>query len=430
MPGMAGSYGPLGARAGALLAAEDRRLLMVLQKKALRYFLDNQLPNGLVLDRQSNLGDLRPSGICSTSATGMGLIALALASSPTYGLLTPEEAAGRVGRALRTALDRLPRDGGMFPHFVFPESVAPWGDDPVSTIDSSWLVAGGLWASAFLGDRGLWVLAEELYDRIDWAYWSAPMTDLGPGQIRHGKGRDGGLLGSWDRLNGETIFMYVLAAGAREGRHLPAESYRSLQTFDGTAGGIRFNNADLGLFVFQYGMDLLDLRRWRSPVGPDLWAEAALAAAANREVCRGAASDFATYEHYWGLSAGDGPGAGEETDTYQIYSPSGPIDGTAHLTATLASVSHDPEGVLENLRRASDEQRLAPLGRYGFSNVNLDRRWVGRDMVGIDAGAAILAVDNYLQGDRVRLGFHGLPMVQKGLERLGFVPPPAARRAS
>jgi hypothetical protein len=97
------------------------------------------------------------------------------------------------------------------------------------------------------------------------------------------------------------------------------------------------------------------------------------------------------------------------------------VDGTAHLTATLASVAHDPAAVLANLHAARHDDQLAAWGRYGFSNVNVDRGWVSRDLVGIDAGAAVLAVDNYLTGGRVREVFHGLPCVRRGLERLGFV---------
>jgi hypothetical protein len=50
-------------------------------------------------------------------------------------------------------------------------------------------------------------------------------------------------------------------------------------------------------------------------------------------------------------------------------------------------------------------------------------------MVGIDAGAAILAVDNYLMSDRVRRVFHSLPCVQCSLERSGVVPAAVARAA-
>src|SRR5207237_762321 len=73
---------------------------------------------GLVLDRQSNHGPTRDEGWCSTAATGMGLIAVALAAGPPYHLLTPAEAAQRVGAALDTALDRLPHHHGILPHFL------------------------------------------------------------------------------------------------------------------------------------------------------------------------------------------------------------------------------------------------------------------------------------------------------------------------
>jgi hypothetical protein len=43
-------------------------------------------------------------------------------------------------------------------------------------------------------------------------------------------------------------------------------------------------------------------------------------------------------------------------------------------------------------------------------------------MVGIDAGAAVLALDNFLFQDRVRSAFHSLPSVQRGLRRMGFSP--------
>src|SRR5262249_4550626 len=93
---------------------------------------------------------------------------------------------------------------------------------------------------------------------------------------------------------------------------------------------------------------------------------------------------------------------------------------TAHLTATLASAVHVPDLVLKNLRQALQDPNLTPLGRYGFSPINVDRRWVGRDMVGIDPGAAVLALDNYPANDRVRGVFQDLPCVRRGMRQLGF----------
>jgi Na+-driven multidrug efflux pump len=409
--------------AGADLPAPECALLRRLQCQALRYFLDNQTPGGLVLDRQRNHGPRHRHGLCSTAATGMGFIALALAAAPPYRLLTPQDAVRRIRTGLRAALGRLPHDHGVVPHFVDSASGAVRGTDYFSTVETSWLAAGALWAAAALRDAEVEALATQLYDRIDWHYWAGPEGAGAPGLLRHGKDRGGRFLPCrWDRLNGETAFMYVLAAGAAEGRRLPAASWRALGPHYGTVARLRFNNADLGLFVFQYGLDLLDLRRWKAPGAVDLRAEARVAALANQRACQEAATRFTTYRRFWGLSAGDGPGDFPELDTYRIYSPAGPVDGTAHLTASLASVAHLPGEVLRNVHEAEHDQRLRAWGRYGLSNVNLDRPWVGRDMVGIDAGAAVLALDNYLMADRVRAVFQGLPCVRRAMECLGFTP--------
>lgn len=411
-------------------SSRDRALLRLLQGRALSYFLDNQSSSGLIADRQANRGPGRESGLCSIAASGMGLIAIALSSAEPYRLIGRTEAIARVGLALRSALGHIPHDRGILPHFLDERSNRPWGDDRFSTVDSSWFLAGALWASAYLDDPALVDLAGQIYKRVDWVHWSTPRDSTRPGLIRHGKGRGGRFLPwVWDRANGETVMMYVLGAGGEGVRALPASSWSSTRPFYGEAGGRRFNNADLGLFVFQYGLDLLDLRRWRSPCGLDLASEAAVASAANREVCRSLAGDFRTYRDHWGLSAGDGPGSSSQLDTYDNYSPGGPIDGTAHLTATLASVAHQPGEVLDNVR-ATDGRRPSPLGRYGLSSVNRDRGWTARDMVGIDAGAVVLALDNVLMEDRVRAVFHGLPIVRRGLDRLGFVDAAAVRRAS
>jgi hypothetical protein len=219
--------------------------------------------------------------------------------------------------------------------------------------------------------------------------------------------------------------MYVLAAGAADDRAIHADCSQ-LDDFYGAVAGLEFNNADLGLFVFQYGLDLLDLRTWRAPGRAPLAAEAAVAAWANYRACREWAGRFVTYRDYWGLSAGDGPGEPPADHTYRAYAPAGPVDGTAHVTATLASVAHVPELVLASLHAARRHRRLSVRGRYGFSSLNLDRAWVGPWMVGIDAGAAILALENFLGNDRVRSVMHRLPCVQRGLKRLGFAQTAAA----
>lgn len=404
----------------AMPSATDRHFLLTLQQRAIRYFPDNQTPSGLFLDRQCNRGPLRTGGLCSTSATGMGWIALALASAEPYRLVPKADAVRRIRAGLETALFSLPHDRGVVPHFLDARTGDARGSDHFSTIDTAWMTAGALWAAAFLRDGELEQLAQRLIERIDWPYWTARGESEVP-LVRHGQTREGRFLRcAWDRLNGETVFLYVLAVGCEGAHALPASAWRYLRPFYGSVAGLRFNNSDLGLFVFQYGLDLLDLSGWLAPGGVDLAAEAPIATEANYRLCRELADTYATYRDYWGLSAGDGPADTPAGYSYRCYAPGGPIDGTAHLMATLASVAQQPELVLDNLRRAVSQERRSPLGRYGLSSINLDRDWVASDMVGIDAGAAMLAIDNYLHDRRIRRIFHSLPCVRRGLERSGF----------
>lgn len=412
----------------AVLTAAEQAFLLSLQRQGLQYFLDNQSAGGLMRDRQANRAAHGLVGWCSTAATGMGLIALALAAAPPYRLLERNVAVHRIHLALKAALERVPEDHGILPHFLDSQTDELRGHDAFSTVDSSWLFAGALWAAAFLEDDRLEEEAQRLYQRVDWLYWTDPQAS-DCGLLRHGKRHDGRFLPLyWHRFNGETVAMYVLAAAAVAERAVPPRAMSALEPFYGTLAGLRFNNADLGLFTFEYGLDLLDLRRWRSP-GPDLAAEARIATHANYLFCRQQAEHFQTYRYYWGLSNGDGPGDSPQRDSYRARNPHLPLDGTAQLTATLAAVANAPGEVLENLQRAERDRTLSARGRYGFSPVNLDHHWVGQDMVGIDAGAAVLALDNYLFNDRVRRVFHALPLVSRGLQRLGFlcrekVPPP------
>jgi hypothetical protein len=346
----------------------------------------------------------------------MGFIALALASAEPYRRLSASEAAARVSRGVTAGLEHLPHTRGVMPHFIHSATGEVVGVDARSTVDTAWLAAGALWAAAFLGDARLTRDARRLYDRIDWQFWTGP-----EGLLVHGQDGDGlRLPGVWDRLNGETIFMYVLAAGAGGARAWPAAGWGQLRSYPGQTAGLSYGSADLGLFVYQYGLDLLDLRARPAPGSADLDADADRAAEANWRLCRSLAERFRTYREFWGLSAGDGPDNHGQPEAYRSYAPGGPIDGTAHVTATLASLARLPASVWENLWHADRSSALPLRGRYGFSNVNLDCDWASPDMVGIDVGASVLALDNLLAGNRVRRVFHALAPVEQGLARIGF----------
>ncbi len=396
---------------GFFSEAAKRRFLEDLQHRQLMFFLENQTPGGLMLDRQHNRGKVDMHGLCSTAATGMGLIALSLAAQPEYRLLSKAQAALRIERAIQAA-HRLPQKHGIMPHFL-DSKLNVLGEDHFSTIDSSWLIIGALISAQILGDSKLIALAKALYDRVDWRYWADDPT--GESLLFMGQAADGSFLHNrWDKLTAETAFMYLMAFGAQPERALQKSVLPKLGvlTADEWKG--------MGLFAAQYSNCLLDGDYSRRVMGIDLIGIERAQTETNRFVCGKLGALYGTYsDKFWGLSAGDGPGS--DGDIYRTYAPI-TADGTAHITATLPSIEVAPQEVIDNAVSAAKlrigPDKLDPVGKYGLSNINIDRHWISRDVVGIDIGAATMALDNYLHRNRVRQAVLKLEFAQRAAKVL------------
>lgn len=421
-----------------VLRPRNKRLLFEYQLHALSYFLENQLPHGLILDRQANHGPRRFDGLCSTSATGMGLVAIALASSPEYRLISRDDAHQRIARGIDAAF-RLPHLRGIMPHFTTSDGVTVVGSDTLATIDSAWLIAGCMLATQFPGMESLKPQALKLYNRVDWRYWTIAcrIADLrkqagdmnetierrAKGHwLLHGQRRDGTFLPShWDLLNAETAFMYVLGAGASRRKRLSPRIFDEMVDARNTAPDDTDNTA-LGLFVSQYSLELIDFSQVALPGGINLQSECRKGVRANHRASGLWSAAYKTYRMFWGMSAGDGPPALPDEpgkpDEYRAYGAKEPppVDGTGHVMATVASVRLEPGLVLHNMRATTRHRRM--VGRYGYSNVNLDRKWVSRDVVGIDVGAACMALDNALHRNRLPRLFARVEPVARAIKLL------------
>ena len=250
------------------------------------------VPGVAILPRQSNtwrdssstasaiVDRWRSDGLCSLAATGMGWIALALASEEPYRLLPRCEATLRIRTGLETALHGLPHHRGIVPHFVDSRTGRVHGDDYLSTVETAWLAAGRRGPPPFCAITNWNDLAPR------WRNASTGITGRLPTNrnafvAARTDARGRFIPWSWDRLNGETVFMYVLATGAAKELCASGRGLAASAPFYGTVADLHFNNSDLGLFVFQYGLDLLDLSDWLPPDGVDLAAEAGVAAEAN-----------------------------------------------------------------------------------------------------------------------------------------------------
>lgn len=412
---------------------EERELLRQTQAQGIRYALENQHPNhGLIADTQYNHGPLTPLDDLrySTASTGMGLIAIALGTLEPHGLLSRDEAVERCIRAGMTALWRLREDHGGFAHFIeqrYGELVS-WGDDAIATIDSTWLLAGIGTAANILQDPELQRIAAQLIERMDWRYWTAAYeADVELSLlICHGKNHKGQFLGTtydgvrvatrWNRLNSETSFMYVLAAGASDDKAIHPGAWQELQPRIGKVAGLEFMSAGDGLFLNQYGDKLLNAH---NPGAMDLHESARLAALADYLHCNQLSTKYRTFEVLWGLSAGRGP-CKANGEGYFAHSPTD-TDGTANPLATIASYEDLPGAVMQNMHNSKELPGV--WGRYGPSSVNLNESLVCEQVAGIDPEMMAIGLASALQNDAVRTAFRGIPQVQRGLERLGFTGP-------
>ena len=107
------------------------------------------------------------------------------------------------------------------------------------------------------------------------------------------------------------------------------------------------------------------------------------------------ATKVQTYaQGFWGLNASDGP------DGYAAYGAmDGSENGTVSPTGAISAITFVPTLALSIARSLYEkfEQRL--WGKYGFSNaLNIDRDWYDRDVIGIDLGMALLAIENHRTG--------------------------------
>jgi hypothetical protein len=161
----------------------------------------------------------------------------------------------------------------------------------------------------------------------------------------------------------------------------PIQSYRDFEFLQGSP-----------IFIHQMPMGFFDLAGQRDVLGFDYWVSSANAMKMHRQYCTDHADTSQTYAAgYWGLNASDGPAG------YVAYgAPEGPADGTISPTGAICSISFTSDAALAIVNALYQKLAKALWGKYGFANAfNIDRNWFDRDVIGIDLGMALLAIENY-----------------------------------
>jgi len=383
-------------------------------KRAWQFFWRESHPEtGLTKDRADNFApdDYTVSSIAST---GYALAANVVAVQ--RGWVKRADAERRVVRTLRFVLDEMFHFHGWLYHFVdWRDGKRVWNCE-VSTIDTALFLAGALLSAQFFGGETA-RLADRLYRRVD---FEVMRTDGGakPEELTlsHGwKPEEGFLGGRWHSYC-EHIILYILALGAPHQRTperlwdawgRPVVDYHG--KYEHLAGG--------ALFMHQMSHHYIDLRGRRDRLGWDYWVSSVHATLASRQFCIDNKTNLKTFDDdIWGLTASDGP------EGYRAYAAiwGDQPDGTVAPTAPIGSIIFTPKEVTSAMQAMYERYRARIWGRYGFSNAfNVDRDWWDRDVIGIDLGMALLALENHRTGGIWKL-FIRRPEIQRGMQRAGL----------
>lgn len=391
------------------------------QRRAFDFFWTESDPKtGLTRDRARNIGDISGTNtVASTAATGYALAALPVGVS--HGWISRRQGYARALTTLRFLHDKLPNEHGFYFHFVDAKTGTRVWDSELSSIDTALLLLGARVAGDFWRGTEVQKLADDLSDRADWVWMqsdggakpleTAPSMGWKPGS--------GFLSSRWQGYS-EAFFLYCLALGSRTHPLAPSawDGWRiSSETLEGCTpvfGGAQ------PLFMAQMAAGYIDVRGLHDRQGRDWWAAWRNAHLADHAYCARNPERRKTYaEGFWGVSANDQPppvgyGANRPAD--------GQNDGTVAPTAMLAAVMFSPDlanSALHTLWRKHGPQLW---GRYGFANAfNVDKNWHDKDVIGIDLGMMMLAVENARTGLVWRL-LRADPIIKKGLAAAGFRP--------
>jgi len=413
--------------------------LAKLERDTFRYFADEiNLENGLVRDKTSS------GSPASIAVVGFALTAYPIAVERKY--LTRREAVSRTLTTLRFFHD-APHGNepdatgykGFYYHFLDMKTGRRVWKCELSTIDTTYLIAGALTAACYFdrdtkSEREIRTLAESLYARVDWQW--AQNRGL---TVTHGwKPETGFIKYRWTGYS-EALILYVLGL-ASPTFPLPPESYDAwTRTYKWKKlYGHEFLYAG-PLFIHHLSHMWIDFRG----IQDDYMAGKAINYFENSRRAIYAQQAYAMrnpkkYEGYgrfsWGITASDGPGPairrinGRKIRFYSYIArsfPYGPDDGTLAPWAVAASLPFAPEVVLPSLHRLNEEYPEI-TNQYGFKcsynstfTSGNSKGWISKGYYGLDQGPIIMMIENYRTGLIWRL-MRRSSYIVNGLRRAAF----------
>jgi hypothetical protein len=320
-------------------------------------------------------------------------------------------------RVLRFLRDRAPQEHGHFYHFLDMKTGKRVWNCEVSNIDTALLMAGVLTVRQHFEGTELAMLANDLYERVEWDWLLRPN-----GLLRMGWKPEGGFLDAdWGAYSEGPPLIILLGLGSRT-HPLPEKAWHAWKrepVF--TYAGLTYIQCP-PLFTHQYPQCWFDLRGQRDAYA-DYFRNSQLATLAQRQWCADELSKrFPTYgPNMWGISASDGPHG------YQAWG--GPptkgevdndIDGVVVPCAAAGSLAFQPRLCLDALKAMRDKFGEKAYLKYGFVDAfNPGTGWYNSDVLGIDVGPGVIMAENCRSGF-VWKTFMSSPEAGAALKAAGF----------
>jgi hypothetical protein len=416
--------------------------LDALQRESFSYFtLESNPANGLVIDK------CEPGWPASIAAVGVGLAAYPVAVE--RGFLPRAAAVKRVLTTLRFFWNSAhgPEPDatgyrGFYYHFLHMQTGRRAWECELSTVDSTFLLAGALTAGRYFDaasadEAEIRALADALFLRADWRW-----AQVDGGAVSLGWTPETGFLPYRWLGYDEAMLLYILGLGSPS-HPLSGDSYENRVAAYRWEHSYGYDYLYCGsLFTHQLSHIWIDLRgiqdRYMREKGIDYFENSRRATYVQQQYALDNPLGFAGYGPCcWGLTASDGPGPAvldidgtrrEFFDYIARGAPHGPDDGTVAPWVVVASLPFAPEIVLPAIEHLVHEVDLKAGNPYGFKstfnatfpcnspNVN---GWVSPWHYGINEGPVVLMIENYRSQLLWRL-MRGCPYIVDGLRRAGF----------
>ena len=395
----------------------DQLFLNDLEKRTFQFFWEQSDPNtGLTLDRAKTDGTPPQPGeshyrVASIAATGFGLTGLCVAAD--RGWITHGAAVQRARNALDFFANRAVQQNGWFYHWMDAVTGERRWNSEISSIDTALLLGGVLSVkNCFGGDKEIAVLADKIYQRVDFRW----MLNGDKYLLSHGwRPESGWIPNRWHDYSEEMI-LYLLAIGSPT-HPIPADAWYAWERTYISYAQYRYLAAVSPLFIHQFSHAWVDFRGRREARAPniDYYQNSIDATRAQRQFFIDVLSkQFPMYSaNIWGLTASDYQGG------YIAWGapPQDPAtDGTVVPCAPAGSLMFTPDISLAALKEMKRRFGTTIYGRYGFTDAfNPQNGWVNSDVIGIDLGITLLSAEN-LQSGKVWYWFMLNPEIRKAMD--------------